>query len=108
MISRDRADETASLATAAVEYAARALLARYGVVFWRLLTQEPGWLPPWRDLLRVYRRLEARGEIRGGRFVAGFSGEQFALPDAVGLMREIRRSPHRANGCRCRAPIRSI
>jgi ATP-dependent helicase Lhr and Lhr-like helicase len=78
---------------AAVEYAARALLARYGVVFWRLLTQEPGWLPPWRDLLRVYRRLEARGEIRGGRFVAGFSGEQFALPDAVGLLRDMRRRP---------------
>ncbi len=78
---------------AAIEYAARALLRRYGVVFWRLLAQEPGWLPPWRDLLRVYRRLEARGEIRGGRFVAGFSGEQFALPDAVGLMREIRRRP---------------
>ena len=48
---------------------------------------------PWRDLLRVYRRLEARGEIRGGRFVAGFSGEQFALPDAVGKLREIRRKP---------------
>ena len=78
---------------AAVEYAARTLLSRYGVVFWRLLTQEPGWLPPWRDLLRVYRRLEARGEIRGGRFVAGFSGEQFALPDAVGLLREMRRRP---------------
>jgi ATP-dependent helicase Lhr and Lhr-like helicase len=78
---------------AAVEYAARTLLARYGVVFWRLLTQEPGWLPPWRDLLRVYRQLEARGEIRGGRFVAGFSGEQFALPDAVGLLREMRRRP---------------
>ena len=78
---------------AAVEHAARTLLARYGVVFWRLLTQEPGWLPPWRDLLRVYRRLEARGEIRGGRFVAGFSGEQFALPDAVGLLREMRRRP---------------
>jgi ATP-dependent Lhr-like helicase len=78
---------------AAVEYAARTLLLRYGVVFWRLLTQEPGWLPPWRDLLRVYRRLEARGEIRGGRFVASFSGEQFALPDAVGLLREMRRRP---------------
>ena len=78
---------------AAVEYAARTLLARYGVVFWRLLTQEPGWLPPWRDLLRVYRRLEARGEIRGGQFVAGFSGEQFALPDAIGSLREIRRRP---------------
>ena len=68
----------------------------------------PAWLPPWRDLLRVYRRLEARGEIRGGRFVAGFSGEQFALPEAVGLLREIRRRPAiRRNGCRCPAPIRS-
>jgi ATP-dependent helicase Lhr and Lhr-like helicase len=75
----------------AVEYVARALLLRYGVVFWRLLEREAPWLPPWRDLLRVYRRLEARGEIRGGRFVAGFSGEQFALPDAVGMLREVRR-----------------
>ncbi len=77
----------------AVEHLARTLLLRYGVVFWRLLEREAAWLPPWRDLLRVYRRLEARGEIRGGRFVAGFSGEQFALPDAVGLLREIRRKP---------------
>jgi ATP-dependent Lhr-like helicase len=76
---------------AAVEQAARTLLHRYGVVFWRLLTREASWLPPWRDLLRVYRRLEARGEIRGGRFVAGFSGEQYALPDAVGLLRQMRR-----------------
>ena len=75
----------------AVEHVARRLLLRYGVVFWRLLEREADWLPPWRDLLRVYRRLEARGEIRGGRFVAGFSGEQFALPDAVGALREIRR-----------------
>jgi len=58
---------------AAVEQVARTLLRRYGVVFWRLLTQEASWLPPWRDLLRVYRRLEARARIRGGRFVAGFS-----------------------------------
>jgi ATP-dependent Lhr-like helicase len=77
----------------AVEHLARILLLRYGVVFWRLLEREAAWLPPWRDLLRVYRRLEARGEIRGGRFVAGFSGEQFALPDAVGRLREIRRKP---------------
>jgi ATP-dependent Lhr-like helicase len=77
----------------AVEHVARRLLLRYGVVFWRLLEREADWLPPWRDLLRVYRRLEARGEIRGGRFVAGFSGEQFALPDAVGMLREIRRKP---------------
>jgi ATP-dependent helicase Lhr and Lhr-like helicase len=78
---------------AAIEHLARALLRRYGVVFWRLLERESAWLPPWRDLLRVYRRLEARGDIRGGRFVAGFSGEQFALPDAIGLLREIRRRP---------------
>ena len=50
---------------------------------------------------------KARGEIRGGRFVAGFSGEQFAAPEAIGLLREIRRKPTRANGCLCRAPIRS-
>ena len=77
----------------AVEHLARTLLRRYGVVFWRLLEREAAWLPPWRDLLRVYRRLEARGEIRGGRFVAGFSGEQFALPEAIGMLREIRRKP---------------
>jgi ATP-dependent Lhr-like helicase len=78
---------------AATEHVARSLLRRYGVVFWRLLAREAEWLPPWRDLLRVYRRLEARGEIRGGRFVAGFSGEQYALPDAVGMLREVRRRP---------------
>ncbi len=80
-----------SPASDAVEHVARGLLRRYGVVFWRLLEREANWLPAWRDLLHVYRRLEARGELRGGRFVAGFSGEQFALPEAVGLLREIRR-----------------
>ncbi|MCX8005634.1 MAG: ATP-dependent DNA helicase, partial [Burkholderiaceae bacterium] len=74
-----------------VEHVARTLLRRYGVVFWKLVTREAAWLPPWRDLLRCYRRLEARGEIRGGRFVAGASGEQFALPEAVGLLRDVRR-----------------
>jgi ATP-dependent helicase Lhr and Lhr-like helicase len=77
----------------AIEHVARTLLRRYGVVFWRLLAREADWLPPWRDMLRVYRRLEARGEIRGGRFVAGFSGEQFALPEAIGAVREARRQP---------------
>jgi ATP-dependent Lhr-like helicase len=77
----------------AAEHLARTLLRRYGIVFWRMLEREAAWLPPWRDLLRVYRRLEARGEIRGGRFVAGFSGEQFALPEAIGLLREVRRKP---------------
>jgi ATP-dependent Lhr-like helicase len=66
------------------------LLKRYGVVFKRLLERE-GISIPWRVLLRAYHRLEARGEIRGGRFVAGISGEQFALPDAVGMLRAIRR-----------------
>ena len=94
MINRSQAKEGGeAFRQSAIEHAARTLLDRYGVVFWRLLMQEPGWLPPWRDLLRVYRRLEARGEIRGGRFVAGFSGEQFALPDAVGSLREIRKRP---------------
>jgi ATP-dependent Lhr-like helicase len=75
----------------AVETQARALLQRYGVIFRRLLTREPN-AAPWRELARVYRRLEARGEIRGGRFVTGMSGEQFALPDAVTQLREIRRT----------------
>jgi ATP-dependent Lhr-like helicase len=73
-----------------LEAIARTLLRRYGVVFRRLAERESA-LPPWRQLLRVYHRMEARGEIRGGRFVAGFSGEQFALPEAVGTLRESRR-----------------
>jgi ATP-dependent Lhr-like helicase len=74
-----------------VEEIARILLKRYGVVFKRLLERE-GIILPWRVLLRMYHRLEARGEIRGGRFVAGISGEQFALPEAVGMLRAIRRA----------------
>ncbi len=77
-----------------IEHVAKTLLRRWGVVFWRLLAREAEWLPPWRDLLRCYRRLEARGEIRGGRFVAGFTGEQYALPEAIGLLREARRKPN--------------
>ena len=76
----------------AVEVLARTLLRRYGVVFRRLLTRETG-APTWRELVMVYRRLEARGEIRGGRFVAGMAGEQFAWPDAVERLREVRRQP---------------
>jgi len=75
----------------AIEHICRTLLKRWGVVFWKLLEREADWLPPWRDLLMCLRRLEARGEIRGGRFVAGFSGEQFALPEAIGQLREVRR-----------------
>ena len=66
------------------------LLRRYGVVFRRLVQRET-LLAPWRDILRVFRRLEARGEIRGGRFVGGFSGEQYALPEAIGLLRSTRK-----------------
>src|SRR4029077_5198131 len=61
----------------AVEHLARPLFPRYGILFWRMLEREAAWLPPWRDLLRVYRRLEARGEIRGRGFVRGFSGGAF-------------------------------
>lgn len=71
---------------------ARLLLRRYGVVLRDLLLRERG-APPWRSLLEIYRRLEARGEIRGGRFVDGPLGEQFALPEAVEALRAVRRAP---------------
>ena len=74
-----------------VERIARALLRRYGVVSWKLLEREAPWLPPWRELLQVYRRLEARGEIRGGRFIEGLVGEQFALPEAIAPLRAVRK-----------------
>ncbi len=68
------------------EFAARQLLRRWGVLQRSLLDRER--LPlPWRDILRACRRLELRGEIRGGRFIAGLSGEQFALPEAVSMLR---------------------
>jgi ATP-dependent Lhr-like helicase len=76
----------------AIEQYAWALLRRYGIICRRLLIREP-FAIAWRDLLKVYRRLEARGEVRGGRFVSGLPGEQFALPEAVELARRIRRTP---------------
>jgi ATP-dependent Lhr-like helicase len=72
-------------AAAAAEKFARTLLDRYGVLFRELVPRET--LPPWRDVLVCLRRMEARGEIRGGRFVSGFVGEQFGLPIAVETMR---------------------
>jgi ATP-dependent Lhr-like helicase len=69
---------------------ARQLLERWGVVFRDLLAREAV-APPWRDLLLVLRRMEDRGEIRGGRFVSGYAGEQFALGEAVDLLRMVRR-----------------
>ncbi|MFD1577701.1 DEAD/DEAH box helicase [Ramlibacter ginsenosidimutans] len=83
-----------ALAAPHVEHIARVLLRRYGVVFRKLLEREEG-LPPWRDLYYVLRRLEARGEVRGGRFVSGFSGEQFALPEAVTALRKTAKAPGR-------------
>ena len=74
----------------AIEACAWSYLRRYGVVFKRVLARE-SLSVPWRKLAMVYRRLEARGEIRGGRFVQGMSGEQFALPDAVARLRAVRR-----------------
>jgi ATP-dependent Lhr-like helicase len=72
-------------------YVAKLLLNRYGIVFRELAMREP-LAPPWRELLRTYRRMEARGEIRGGRFLGGQIGEQFALPEAVDVARAVRRT----------------
>jgi len=84
-------------AAARATFAAQQLLRRTGVIFRRTLTRER--LPvPWRNVARACRVLEARGEIRGGRFVAGFDGEQYALPEAVGLLREVRRRGDRPAG----------
>jgi ATP-dependent Lhr-like helicase len=84
--------ETSMSSEAVAEGRARQLLQRYGLVFRELLARETI-APPWRSLLAIYRRLEARGEIRGGRFIDGFVGEQFALPEAVETLRRIRREP---------------
>ena len=73
-----------------LEITARILLKRYGVMFRKLADREAV-APPWRELVRVYRKLEARGEIRGGRFVEGVWGEQFALPEALTKLRSIRK-----------------
>ena len=89
-VAGDRAAGDSDSVEDRAEPIARALLARYGIVFRSLLARESR-LSPWRELVMVYRRLEARGEIRGGRFVAGFGGEQFAAPDAVGRLRAVRK-----------------
>jgi ATP-dependent Lhr-like helicase len=87
----------APLASSVVERTrafARQLLARWGIVFRDLLARET-LAPPWRELLIELRRMEAKGEIRGGRFVSGFPGEQFARPEAVDVLRSIRRKSER-------------
>ena len=74
----------------ALEARAAQLLRRYGVVMREVLAREP-MAPPWGQLVRVFRRAEARGEVRGGRFIAGLVGEQFALPEAVDALRAVHR-----------------
>jgi ATP-dependent Lhr-like helicase len=76
-----------------IEHICRTLLRRWGVVFWKVIEREANWLPRWRDLLTCLRRMEDRGEVRGGRFITGFSGEQFALAEALAPLREARRKP---------------
>jgi ATP-dependent helicase Lhr and Lhr-like helicase len=95
--AEQRSESLMSAATVpegAVEKFARVLLRRYGVVFRRLLEGE-SFSISWYELGRIYRRWEARGEIRGGYFVGGVSGEQFALPEAIGLLRSLRKTPLR-------------
>jgi ATP-dependent Lhr-like helicase len=87
----DAADEALFADQALLATVCDALLRRYGVVFRAVLEREM-LLPPWRVLLRYLRRMEDRGEVYGGRFVDGFSGEQFALPEAVGLLRRHARA----------------
>jgi ATP-dependent Lhr-like helicase len=74
-----------------IEKWAEQLLLRWGVLLRDLLTREAG-APPWRDLLPALRRMEARGQIRGGRFMSGFTGEQFARPEALDVLRALRRA----------------
>ena len=84
------------------EELAQLLLRRYGVVFRDVVAAE-SFTVPWRDLLRALRRLEARGIVRGGRFVSGFVGEQFSLPEALEALRSVRRSPREGERVRLSA-----
>jgi ATP-dependent Lhr-like helicase len=94
VVSKDeRSDEDAKLLTEELAAAwAEQLLFRYGVVF-RDLVRPEDISVPWREILRVLRRMEAQGTVRGGRFVAGFYGEQYARPEAVESLRNTRRTP---------------
>ena len=90
LLHESKTDEKKIADTEILEMTARVLLKRYGVMFRKLADRE-AIAPPWRDLVRVYRKLEARGEIRGGRFIEGMWGEQFALPEALTKLRAIRK-----------------
>ncbi len=85
-------EESTSGLSGDLEWFAWLLLRRWGVVFRDILKRET-FVPAWRDLVRVFRSLEARGRIRAGRFVSGFAGEQFAVPEAVDALRAVRRAP---------------
>jgi ATP-dependent Lhr-like helicase len=92
LLGRTAAPAAEAPTRSVLERLADQLLLRWGVVFRELLARE-ALAPPWRELVQVLRRMEARGEVRGGRFVAGFVGEQFARPEAVELLRTVRRAP---------------
>ncbi len=94
LLCADAVEENPGVRETQLESACAVLLRRYGVVFRDLLAREET-MPRWRDLLGIFRRMEARGEVRGGRFLSGFGGEQFALPEAVESLREMRRRPER-------------
>lgn len=87
----DAAEQSAQWRESAIKSACHVLLRRYGVVFRDLMERETA-VPPWRELLRTFRRMEARGIVRGGRFVSGFGGEQFALPEALESLRALQHS----------------
>jgi ATP-dependent Lhr-like helicase len=87
---------------ALAEQVAGQLLARWGVVFWDLMARENLALP-WREVVWALRRLEARGLVRGGRFVTGFAGEQYALPEAVDQLRRVRRTARQGETVRLNA-----
>jgi ATP-dependent helicase Lhr and Lhr-like helicase len=89
MRAPDKAQQSPEWRDAAVETACSVLLRRYGVVFRDLMERETA-MPRWRELLGMFRRMEARGKVRGGRFVSGFGGEQFALPEALESLRAMR------------------
>ena len=90
---RGLAEKSAEEREAWLMHVAELYLERWGIVFRKLLEAEK-YSPPWGELLRVLRRMEARGDIRGGRFVTRFSGEQFATSEAVALLRKTRREGH--------------
>jgi len=78
-----------------IEHVARTLLRRWGVVFWRLLAREADWLPPWARSAHVLPPASKHGARSAvGRFIAGFTGEQYAAPEAIGLLRDMRRKPN--------------